>query len=215
MLYGEIMENIHVVKNPILINIVTKLRDINTKSYLFRKYLSEAGKILLLESLRSEENILKKTKIETWNGSFEFPVLNEDDFVFIPILRAGLPMLDGVLELIENGKSGFLGIKRDERTLESKVYYSRLPDLNGKTVYILDPMLATGGSLINAVTKVKEKNPKRIISLNIIGSPEGLKSVTSRFKDLEIYIGSVDKGLNNKGFIIPGIGDAGDRAFNT
>ncbi len=215
MLYGEIMENIHVVKNPILINIVTKLRDINTKSYLFRKYLSEAGKILLLESLRSEENILKKTKIETWIGSFEFPVLNEDDFVFIPVLRAGLPMLDGVLELIENGKSGFLGIKRDERTLESKVYYSRLPDLNGKTVYILDPMLATGGSLINAVTKVKEKNPKRIISLNIIGSPEGLKSVTSRFKDLEIYIGSVDKGLNNKGFIIPGIGDAGDRAFNT
>ncbi|WP_456399821.1 uracil phosphoribosyltransferase [Persephonella sp.] len=209
------MENIHVVKNPILINIVTKLRDINTKSYLFRKYLSEAGKILLLESLRSEENILKKTKIETWIGSFEFPVLNEDDFVFIPVLRAGLPMLDGVLELIENGKSGFLGIKRDERTLESKVYYSRLPDLNGKTVYILDPMLATGGSLINAVTKVKEKNPKRIISLNIIGSPEGLKSVTSRFKDLEIYIGSVDKGLNNKGFIIPGIGDAGDRAFNT
>ncbi len=215
MLYGEIMENIHVVKNPILINIVTKLRDINTKSYLFRKYLSEAGKILLLESLRSEENILKKTKIETWIGSFEFPVLNEDDFVFIPVLRAGLPMLDGVLELIENGKSGFLGIKRDERTLESKVYYSRLPDLNGKTVYILDPMLATGGSLINAVTKVKEKNPKRIISLNIIGSPEGLKNVTSRFKDLEIYIGSVDKGLNNKGFIIPGIGDAGDRAFNT
>ncbi|WP_457623119.1 uracil phosphoribosyltransferase [Persephonella sp.] len=209
------MENIHVVKNPILINIVTKLRDINTKSYLFRKYLSEAGKILLLESLRSEENILKKTKIETWIGSFEFPVLNEDDFVFIPVLRAGLPMLDGVLELIENGKSGFLGIKRDERTLESKVYYSRLPDLNGKTVYILDPMLATGGSLINAVTKVKEKNPKRIISLNIIGSPEGLKNVTSRFKDLEIYIGSVDKGLNNKGFIIPGIGDAGDRAFNT
>ncbi len=215
MLYGEIMENIHVVKNPILINIVTKLRDINTKSYLFRKYLSEAGKILLLESLRSEENILKKTKIETWIGSFEFPVLNEDDFVFIPVLRAGLPMLDGVLELIENGKSGFLGIKRDERTLESKVYYSRLPDLNGKTVYILDPMVATGGSLINAVTKVKEKNPKRIISLNIIGSPEGLKNVTSRFKDLEIYIGSVDKGLNNKGFIIPGIGDAGDRAFNT
>ncbi|WP_457621686.1 uracil phosphoribosyltransferase [Persephonella sp.] len=207
------MENIIQVKNSVLTNIVTKLRDTNTDNYLFRKYISEAGRILLLEALKDEKPVNKKIKI--WVGEYEFPQIEEGKFVFIPIMRAGLPMLDGVFEIMKNAKAGFLAIKRDEKTLKSKLYYDRVPPLDGKTAVILDPMVATGGSLDYAVEVIKKKNPEKIISLNIIGAPEGLKRIAEKHPDIRVYIAQIDERLNDQGYIIPGIGDAGDRAFNT
>ncbi|ACO04346.1 MAG TPA: uracil phosphoribosyltransferase [Persephonella sp.] len=207
------MENIINVKNPALTNIVTKLRDINTDSYLFRKYISEAGRILLLEALKDEKTVEKKVKI--WVGEYRFPEIEEERYVFIPIMRAGLPMLDGVFEVLKNAKAGFLAIKRNEETLESVLYYDRVPPLEGKNAVILDPMVATGGSLDYAVKVIKKKNPEKIISLNIIGAPEGLKRIAEKHPEIKVYIAQIDERLNDKGYIIPGIGDAGDRAFNT
>ncbi len=207
------MENIINVKNPALTNIVTKLRNMNTNSYLFRKYVSEAGRILLLEALKDEKLLNKKIKI--WIGEYEFPEIDEEKYVFIPIMRAGLPMLDGVFEVLKNAKAGFLAIKRDEKTLESTLYYERIPPLYGKIAVILDPMVATGGSLDYAVKVVKDKSPDKIISLNIIGAREGLKRISDNHPYIKVFIAQIDEKLNDKGYIIPGIGDAGDRAFNT
>ncbi|WP_200673718.1 uracil phosphoribosyltransferase [Persephonella atlantica] len=207
------MKNIIHVEHPLLKNLVTKLRNINTSSYDFRKYLSEVGRILLVEALKNEKITLKE--VETWVGKGEFPVLEEERYVFIPILRAGLPMLDGVLEMMPMAQSGFLAIKRDEKTLKSVLYYDRVPPLKGKTAVILDPMVATGGSLDYAVKTVKQKNPERIISLNVIGAPEGLQKISENHPDITVYIAQIDERLNDRGYIIPGIGDAGDRAFNT
>ncbi|SNZ11101.1 uracil phosphoribosyltransferase [Persephonella hydrogeniphila] len=207
------MKNIINVKHPLLQNLVTKLRDINTNSYDFRKYLSEVGRILLVEALKDET--LKEKEVQIWVGNYRFPVLDEEKYVFIPILRAGLPMLDGVLEMIPLARSGFLAIKRNEETLESILYYDRVPPLKGKTAIILDPMVATGGSLDYAISVIKEKNPERIISLNVIGAPEGLNRISKKHPDVKVFIAQIDEKLNDKGYIIPGIGDAGDRAFNT
>jgi len=207
------MENIINVNHPLLTNLVTKLRNLHTNSYDFRKYLSEVGRILLVEALKNEK--LKQKEIDIWIGKQKFPVLDEESYVFIPILRAGLPMLDGVLEMVPMAKSGFLAIKRDEETLESVLYYDRVPPLDGKTAVILDPMVATGGSLDYAINVIRQKKPERIISLNVIGAPEGLNRISTKHPDVKVYIAQIDERLNDKGYIIPGIGDAGDRAFNT
>ncbi|NPA51801.1 MAG: uracil phosphoribosyltransferase [Aquificae bacterium] len=207
------MENVFHIKHPVLQHLVTKLRDINTKGYFFRKYIGDIGIFLLKEALKDES--LSKTSIDTWIGPGEFPVLEEEKYVFIPILRAGLPMLEGVSQIFPKAKAGFLALKRDENTLKSHLYYERVPNLTGHTAIILDPMVATGGSLDYALRVVKEKNPEKIISLNVIGAPQGLEKVSQNHRDVRIYIAQIDKGLNDRGFIIPGIGDAGDRAFNT
>ncbi len=207
------MKNIIHVEHPLLKNLITKLRNINTSPYDFRKYLSEVGRILLVEALENEKTTLKE--VEIWVGKGKFPALEEERYVFIPILRAGLPMLDGVLEMMPLSQSGFLAIKRDEKNLKSVLYYNRVPPLKGKTAVILDPMVATGGSLDYAVKTVKQKNPERIISLNVIGAPEGLQKISENHPDVTVYIAQIDEKLNDRGYIIPGIGDAGDRAFNT
>ncbi len=206
------MENFFIVDNTILKNTLSKLRDKNLKPHNFRKGLSTIAKILLSYALEKETTYLKK--VETPIGEGNFPFLAEENFVIIPILRAGLPMLDGCLEILQEAKVGFLALKRNEETLESVLYYERLPNLENKVAIIVDPMVATGGSLEYALEVVKKYNPKKIISLNVIVSPNGLKRL-EKYKDVNFYIGSVDEGLNSKGFIVPGIGDAGDRAFNT
>ncbi|RMA97275.1 uracil phosphoribosyltransferase [Hydrogenothermus marinus] len=207
------MNNIFESKSPLIKHLVSNLRDKNLKGYNFRKYVREIAQLLLFEALKEEKLINKE--IETWIGKGNFPFLDEENFVITTILRAGLPMLDGILEIFQNAPAGFLAIKRDEKTLESHVYYIRLPDLKGKTVIITDPMVATGGSLDSALNILKKENPKKIISLNIIGAPEGLKLISEKHPDVNVYIAQIDKKLNNNGYIIPGIGDAGDRAFNT
>ena len=124
-------------------------------------------------------------------------------------------MLDSVMELLPNVTAGFLAMKRDEVTHKSKLYYDRLPDCKGKTILLVDPMLATGGSMNDAIELIKSRDPKRIIALNIIGSPEGIELIQSTHKDVDIYITQIDEGLSADKFIMPGLGDAGDRAYNT
>ncbi len=207
------MQNIIEVNNPVVKNIVSHLRDINTKGYQFRKYVKELGKLLLFEALKNEKMIEKDINI--WVGGGKFPFLDEENIVVVTILRAGLPMLDGILEILQESPAGFLAMKRDEETLEIHTYYVRLPDIKGKKVIIADPMVATGGSLDTALNILKEKKPEKIISLNIIGAPEGLKRISENHPDVNVYIAQIDEKLNKDGYIIPGLGDAGDRAFNT
>jgi uracil phosphoribosyltransferase len=201
------------IDNSLILNYISKIRNINLESFLFRKYISEIAKILVISAFEKEEMIYKK--IPTWMGEQEFLFLDEEKYVFIPILRAALPMLDGALEIMPNAKVGFLALKRDDETFESKLFYDRVPDLDGKTAVLLDPMVATGGSLDYAIDIIKKKNPSKILSFNIIGSPEGLDFVSLKHKDVDIYIAQIDKELNNKKYILPGIGDAGDRSYNT
>lgn len=142
-------------------------------------------------------------------------VLDQSSLVVVTVLRAGMPMLESVMETLPQVTGGFLAMKRDETTHKSKLYYDRLPDCSGKTVLIVDVMLATGGSLCDAIEVVKTKNPKEILSLNIIGAPEGLSAVQDKYPEVNIYISQVDEKLNDDKFIIPGLGDAGDREYNT
>ena len=154
----------------------------------------------------------RSMQIETPMGEYVFEFVIEEDFVFVPILRAGLPMLNGALRVFQKASVGFLAIRRDEETLKSHVYYSRLPHLEGKHVVILDPMLATGGTLELALKIIMEKNPKKVYTFHLVASPEGVE----RFKYWEVSISTVslDDGLNTKGYIVPGVGDMGDRLFS-
>ncbi len=204
---------IKTINNSLIFNYISKIRNINLESFLFRKYISEIAKNLAMSAFEKEEMIIKKTP--TWMGEQDFLFLDEEKYVFIPILRAALPMLDGVLEMMPSAKAGFLALRRDEDTFESKLFYDRVPNLEGKIAVLLDPMVATGGSLDYAINIIKSKNPLKIISFNIIGSPEGLEFVSSRHRNVDIYIAQIDKELNDKKYILPGIGDAGDRAYNT
>ena len=207
------MQNVHESTHPLIKDLVNKIRDVNLDSNLFRKYVGAIAKILLFEALNNEN--LEIREIETWIGKKEFGFLPEENYVFIPILRAGLPMLDGIIEIMPLAKAGFLAMKRDETTFKSILYYKRVPELRGKTAIILDPMVATGGSLHDAVEEIKKEKPKKIVTLNIVGVKEGLYYVSKSHPDIEIYIAQIDEKLNDQKYIIPGIGDAGDRAYNT
>lgn len=200
-------------KHPQIKDLVNKIRDIELPGNLFRKYIGQIASFLWFEASAAEPLVDKE--IKTWIGERRFGFLDEKQYVFIPILRAGLPMLDGILEFLPEAKAGFLAMKRDERTFTPQVFYKRLPPLQNRTAIILDPMVATGNSLKDALDIIKQESPKRVISLNIIGAPEGLENVSSTHPDTDIYIAQIDEGLNDKKFIIPGLGDAGDRAFNT
>ena len=167
---------------------------------------------MVYEALRSVP--LKTKRIRIWIGEREFEFFEESSVVFVPILRAGLPMLNGALRAVPRAKVGFLALKRDEETLESKVYYSKLPDLEGARVLVLDPMLATGGTLIKAVEEVRKGNPSEVVSLHVVCAPEGIERVEKAFPDHRMFTVSIDEGLNDRGFIIPGLGDMGDRLYS-
>ncbi len=206
--------NVKVVQNSVLTHLISKLRDIRNRGNVLREILKEIGRVLVYEALRGE--VLEEEAIPTWRGNTElFPSLREDMYVLVAIMRAGLPLLEGVSQILPNASVGFLAMKRDEETLKSRIFYDRLPDLRDKTVLILDTMLATGGTLDLAIERIKRDKPERIISLNVVAAPEGIKRVVRRHPEVVLYVAQVDKGLNKEGFIIPGIGDAGDRAYLT
>lgn len=199
--------------NTVVKHLVNKLRDEKTTSSDFRLTIEEISKILVSEALNDFETTTQK--INTWQGLLDVRMIEAENLVLIPILRAAEPMLNSILKTFPNAKAGFLGMKRDEKTSLSKIFYEKIPNLDNKTVLLLDPMLATGGSLIHGITHLKTKNPKRIISLNIIGSPYGIKTVQKTHPDVDIFIAQIDERLDENNYIIPGLGDAGDRAFNT
>ncbi len=199
--------------NVVVKHLVNKLRNINTTSSDFRLTIEEISKIIASEALNDFETTIEV--INTWQGLLDVKMIEVQKLVLISILRAAEPMLNGILKTFPDAKSGFLGMKRDEQTSLSRIFYENIPNLENNTVLLLDPMLATGGSLIHGITHLKTKNPKRIISLNIIGSPYGVKKVQEIHPDVDIFIAQIDQELDENNYIIPGLGDAGDRAFNT
>ncbi len=200
-------------KNNVIKHLVNRLRDIRTGSFEFRTTIEEIARVLLSEALEDFETIT--VNIDTWQGDLDVQVIEEQSLVFIPILRAGEPMLTGILKSLPNARSGFLAMKRDEKTATSHLFYESIPDLTNKTVFMLDPMVATGGSLVDAIELIKAKNPKRIISLNILGANEGVTVFEKAHPDVKMHIAQIDPRLDENKYIRPGLGDAGDRAFRT
>lgn len=204
---------IYELSNPITKTLVTHLRDQRRDAIRFRHTIAELTKQLAYEALK--EFPLLQRKITTWTGEAYCDTVDEQKIVAVTVLRAGLPMLESVMELLPEASAGFLAMKRNETTHESVLYYDRLPNCKGKTILLVDPMVATGGSMIDALRLIKTKLPSKIIALNIIGSPEGLKAVQAAYPDVDIYIAQIDESLNDNKYIIPGLGDAGDRSYNT
>ena len=204
---------IHELSNPVAKTLLNHLRKKETDALRFRHIVQELSRLLVYEALSNE--VLEDKTITTWQGEKPFGFINENDIVFVTILRAGLPMIEAVTALLPNASSGFLAMKRDENTHQSILYYDRIPECRDKTVIIVDPMVATAGSLCDAITVIKNKSPKKVISLNIIGSPEGMDILEQKHPDVEIYVAQIDEKLNENKFIVPGLGDAGDRSYNT
>ena len=199
--------------NVVVKHLVNRLRDIKTASNEFRMTIEEISRIIASEAVNDFETVSQN--INTWQGPLDVEMIEVQKLVLVPILRAGEPMLTGILKTLPYARSGFLAMKRDEHTSLSKLFYENIPNLEDKTVLLLDPMVATGGSLIDAITYLKTKNPKRIISLNVIGSPFGVQKVQEAHFDVDILIAQIDERLDETNYIIPGLADAGDRAFNT
>lgn len=204
---------IYELTNPLTKTLITHLRDSKSDAIRFRHLIRELTKQLAYEALNKFE--LKSKCIKTWKGDDTFDSIEEENIIVVTILRAGMPMLESVMELLPNTAAGFLAMQRDEKTHKSLLYYDRLPDCEGKIILLVDPMVATGGSMCDAIEHIQRRNPRKIITLNIIGSPEGVKIVQDFAPDVDIFISQIDDTLNDDKFIIPGLGDAGDRSYNT
>lgn len=200
-------------QQPLIEELINRLRNKHTQAAEFRQIIAELTRFLCYHALA--DFAMQKRSIDTWNGPQNYPLIDQNQLVLVPILRAGMPMLDGAQALLPDASNGFLAMKRDEVTHIAKTYYNRVPECHGKTVLLLDPMLATGGSLSDAIELIKALGAKRIISLNIIGSPEGIEQIEKHYPEVDVFITQVDNYLDENKFIYPGLGDAGDRAFNT
>ena len=209
------MENqIFVMDHPLIQHKLTYLRDKNTGSKDFRQLVSEIAMLLCYEATRDLP--LEETTVETPVGQAKTKVIAGRKLAFVPILRAGLGMLDGVLQLVPAAKVGHIGLYRDPKTLMPVEYYSKLPhDIDQRDVIVLDPMLATGGSCIDAISIIKRSNPKSIKCMCIIAAKPGLAAFVKTHPDVQLYCAAVDERLNDHGYIVPGLGDAGDRIFGT
>ncbi|MGB5505614.1 MAG: uracil phosphoribosyltransferase [Sulfurovum sp.] len=204
---------IYELSNPVTKTLLNHLRETQTDALRFRHIVQELSRLLTYEALKTET--MEEQTITTWEGEKTFDFIKEKEIIFVTILRAGLPMIEAVTALLPNASSGFLAMKRDENTHQSVLYYDRIPDCKDKTVVIVDPMVATAGSLCDAISVIKSKSPKKIITLNLIGSPEGMDILEQKHPDIDTYIAQIDDKLNENMFIVPGLGDAGDRAYNT
>ena len=205
---------IHVADHPLITHKLTVLRDKTTPSPVFRQLVEELVTLLAYEATREVKTT--KVEIETPVTKTEGLKLSHPRPIIIPILRAGLGMLEGIVKLLPTAEVGFLGIKRDEETLQPYTYANRLPDdLTNRQVFIIDPMLATGGTLIDSIDYVFERGATDVTCICLIGSPEGLKAVEDHIgdKDVKIVLGALDQKLNDVGYIVPGLGDAGDRLY--
>lgn len=203
-----------VLKHPLIEHKLTILRDKNTGTKEFREIAGEIAMFLCYEAMKDAK--LEPTEIETPIRKTISGKLNEDNYVFVPILRAGISMADGVIKVIPNAKIGHIGLYRNEKTLQPIKYYYKVPkDIKTRTVILLDPMLATGGSAVDAISMIKEEGVKNIKFLSIIAAPEGIDKVKTKYPEVQIYTAMIDEHLNEKGYIVPGLGDAGDRIFGT
>ncbi len=208
------MSKVTIMDHPLIQHKLTFLRDENTGSLEFRNLVSEIAMLMCYEATRDLplEEVDTKTPITVAKTK----VLAGKKLAFVPILRAGLGMVDGVLALVPSARVGHIGLYRDPETLQPVEYYCKLPaDIEEREVIVVDPMLATGGSAIDAITQIKKRNPQKIKFMCIIAAPEGLEALKSAHPDVDIYVGALDEKLNDHGYIVPGLGDAGDRIFGT
>ena len=208
------MANVTITNHPLIQHKLALLRDKNTGSKDFRTLVSEIAALMCYEATRDLP--LEEVEIETPIQKTKAKMISGKTLAFVPILRAGTGMLDGVLSLVPSAKVGHIGMYRDEETALPIPYYCKLPsDIEEREVIVLDPMLATGGSAIDAISQIKEYHPKSIKFMGIIAAPEGLQALTEAHPDVEVYCAALDEKLNEHKYIVPGLGDAGDRIFGT
>lgn len=205
---------VHIADHPLITHKLTVLRDKTTPSPVFRQLVEELMTLLAYEATRDVR--VDKIQVETPVAIADGVKLSQPRPIIVPILRAGLGMLEGIVKLLPTATVGFLGIKRDEETLLPHTYANRLPeDLSGRQVYIIDPMLATGGTLIDSINYVFERGATEVTAICLLGAPEGLATLEAAMhgKDVRIVLGALDEKLNELGYIVPGLGDAGDRLY--
>ena len=205
---------IFIMNHPLIQHKISLLRDKATGVKEFREMISEITMLMCYEATRDLP--LKEVEIETPLAVAKTKILAGRKIAFIPILRAGIGMIDGVMELIPAAKIGHIGLYRDPETLRPVKYYSKLPsDIDDRDVIVLDPMLATGGTAVDAIDIIKKEKPKSIKFMCIIAAPEGVSLLTEKHPDVQVYCAAMDEKLNDHGYIVPGLGDAGDRIFGT
>lgn len=204
---------LHIVDHPLIRHKLGLLRKESTSTSEFRMLSKEIARLLTYEAT---QGLPTEKMVKGWAGQVEVDYLSGKMITIVPILRAGLGLMDGVLDMVPGAKISVLGLYRNEETLEPVEYYKKLARrIDQRVAFILDPMLATGGSLIAAIDVLKKDGCTRISSINLVAAPEGVKAVLDKHPDVEIYVAALDSHLNEKGYIIPGLGDAGDRIFGT
>lgn len=207
------MKNLIIVKHPLIEHKLSRLRDEKTNAKMFREYISEIASLITYETTRNLE--IKKVEIKTpiaKTSSYQL----KNEILLVPILRAGLGMVEGVSNLIPTAKIGHIGLYREEKTLDVVTYYEKLPkNIEDYEVFILDPMLATGNSAVKAIDIIKSKGCKKIKYIGIVGCDAGINNIYKNHPDVFIYLAAKDERLNEDGYIVPGLGDAGDRLFGT
>ncbi|MFT8316107.1 MAG: uracil phosphoribosyltransferase [Clostridium sp.] len=208
------MSKVTQIAHPLILHKLSLIRDKNTGSKEFRELVEEVAMLMAYEVTRDMKT--ETVEIETPICKTKCKILAGKKVAIVPILRAGLGMVEGMLRLIPAAKVGHIGLYRDEKTLQPVEYFCKLPqDIEERDIIVTDPMLATGGSAIDAISLLKKKGAKYIRIMCLIGAPEGVKAVQEAHPDVDIYLASIDEKLNEKGYIVPGLGDAGDRLFGT
>jgi uracil phosphoribosyltransferase len=208
------MSKVYVFDHPLIQHKLTYIRDVNTGTKQFRELVEEVAMLMAYEATR--DLTLEETTIQTPVSEAKTKVLSGKKLGVVPILRAGLGMVDGILSLIPSAKVGHIGLYRDPESLQPVEYYCKLPtDLEERELITVDPMLATGGSAVAAITFMKQRGAKNIKLMCLIASPEGVETVQKAHPDVDIYVAAIDEKLNDHGYITPGLGDAGDRLYGT
>ena len=210
----EKMKNVYIMDHPLIKHKISMLRDKNTGTNEFRKLVEEIGILMGYEALRDLPT--EEVEIETPIETCKTPMISGKKLAVIPVLRAGLGMVNSILTLVPSAKVGHVGLYRDPVTHEPHEYYCKLPEsIDERISVIVDPMLATGGSAIDAISQIKKRGPKTIKFMGIIAAPEGLDALCKAHPDIDIFCAALDEKLNDHGYILPGLGDAGDRIFGT
>lgn len=206
--------NEFVLDHPLITHKLAFLRDINTGTKEFRELVTEISTILVYEAMRDAK--LERTTIQTPLEEMVTGILDENNYAIVPILRAGMGMVDGVLNVIPNAKIGHIGLYRNEETFEPVEYYYKMPeDIENREVLVIDPMLATGGSASATISRLKQDGVTSIKFLCIVAAPQGIETLENDHPDVKIFCATVDRELNENAYILPGLGDAGDRVYGT